>query len=116
MLTERGRDAVQDSRDRPGAHDHESVLGVDVRRDLLQILDETRLKGLERLELAADERDEARRCFWPLSGGYDIPIDVIDEGCIERLLSFEERTDEAPYQTVQPAAPTGTEVGAVRLH
>ena len=77
-------------------------LGVEIRRDRLQILDEHRFEARRRVELPLRDLEEraGRLLHLAMSGG--IAVHVLDECGVELLLRLQRRTDQTPDESAKP--------------
>ena len=100
--------------DPPGQSIELVILRVDERRDPLEILHEPGLEVVERVELVAQERDDAGGGLLRFSRRGDVAVDVVDDVGVERLLPLDHRPHESPDEAVESLAPAAAKVRSVR--
>ncbi len=80
----------------------ETVLRVDVQRDLLQVPNEMRLKRGDGGRLRAQGLQQAALDDAGIPAGGDVAVEMVDQDRVERLLPLEYRGDQPPDEVREP--------------
>src|SRR5687767_1982757 len=80
-----------------------AVLGIDVRRELLEVHHQPRVKRIEGVEVRPERGSGLERVFVRGAAGVDVAIDVLDEDGVERELPLQVRSNGPPDHPDEPA-------------